>query len=239
MHGGVAAALWRLAACLVVLLVTALPVAALADDQAKLFSTTEKGFARIIIDFPARLDLPTYKIRSENGVLSIVFDAPVDFTIPDVAAALPDYVSIARVDPDRTGIRFGLRSTFTVNSMPAGEQLFVDLLPTTWQGLPPGLPGQVVANLATRAKEAALKAEQELKAAEAKLNNPTATVAVGRNPTFMRVEFTWNVATEGKFVFKGDTGTVNFDWPVPIDLYRLKAGLPKELQSVDGQVSPA
>jgi hypothetical protein len=238
-HGGFAAAFRRLAACFAVLLLVALPRAAFADDKAKLFATTENGFARIIVDFPTRLDLPTYKLRSENGVLSIVFDSPVAFTVPDISAALPDYVSIARVDPDHTGIRFGLRSTFTVNTMVAGEQLFVDLLPTSWQGLPPGLPTQVVDDLAARAKEAAILAEQEQKAAEAKLSNPMATVAVGRNPTFMRVEFTWNVDTEAKFAFSGTTGTINFDWPVPIDLYLLKAGLPKELQSVDGQVSPA
>ena len=209
------------------------------DDKAKLFATTEQGFGRIIIDFPARLDLPHYKLTSDNGVLAVQFDAPVDFTLPDIASALPDYVTIARVDPDRRGVRFGMRTTFSVNHLEAGEQLFIDLMPTTWQGLPPGLPPTVVANLAARAKDAALRAEQAQKAAEAKISNPQAIVRVGRNPTFMRVEFQWNVDTDAKFAFDPKTlsGNLDFDWPVPVDLYLLKSNLPKELPSVDNQVT--
>jgi hypothetical protein len=234
----VAAVLARLAlGCLVVLLAL-LPQLALADDSAKLFATTEKGFGRMILDFPDRLDLPPYHVTSNDGVLSIIFSAPVDFTVPDVAAALPDYVSVARVDPDGRGIRFGLRTAYTVNQMAAGEQLFVDLLPTSWQGLPPGLPQAVVDKLASRAQQAALKAEQERRTAEAKVLKPVATVSVGRNPTFMRVEFNWNVDTKGQFAFDGKAAKLSFDWPVPIDLYRLKTGLPKELQSVDGRAGP-
>jgi tetratricopeptide (TPR) repeat protein len=223
--------LWLALACL-------LPAAALAaDDKAKLFATSESGYARIIIDFPARLDLPPYKVHSDNGVLALEFDQPVDFTLPDISAALPDYVTIARVDPDRKGLRLGLRAAFTVNHLEAGEQLFVDLMPTTWQGLPPGLPADVVANLTERAKKAALLAEQQRRQAAAKIGNPTAEVHIGRNPTFMRVEFIWNVDTDGSFSFDGKAGTLNFDWPVPVDLSQLKLGLPPELLGVDNRVT--
>jgi len=215
-----------------------IPLQAVAAEKAKLFATTEKGFARLVIDFPSRLDLPPYKIRSDNGVLSIVFQTPADFSVPDIAAALPDYVTVARVDPDGKGIRFGLRTTLSVNHMDAGEQLFIDLLPTTWQGLPPGLPAEVVANLAERAKQAALTAEQKRRAEEAKISHPAATVRIGRNPTFTRVEFTWNVDTEAKFAIDGKTGNLDFDWPVPIDLDRLKVAMPTPLTGVDNKVSP-
>jgi hypothetical protein len=214
------------------------PGASLAADKAKLFATTEKGFARLIIDFPTRLDLPKYKIHSENGVLSLEFDTPIDLTLPDVAAALVGYVTIARIDPDNKGVRFGLRSTLTVNHIEAGEQLFIDLMPTSWQGLPPALPPEVVAGLSERAKRAAILAEQQRRAEQAKLTNPKAELRVGRNPTFMRIEFDWNADTTGKFNFDGQTGDLDFDWPVPIDLYLLKTQLPSQLISVDNKVGP-
>ncbi|MDR3471969.1 MAG: hypothetical protein P4M09_09805 [Devosia sp.] len=219
------------------MLLVLLVVPATADDKVKLFATTEAGYGRIIIDFPDRLDLPPYRISSENGVLAVEFDTPVDLTLPDVLAALPDYTTVARVDPDRKGVRFGLRSTFSVNHLEAGEQLFIDLMPPTWQGLPPGLPAEVVAKLAERARQAAIRAEQQRKAAEAKINNPVATLRVGRNPTFLRAEFSWNVDTDAKFAIDGETGNLDFEWPVPVDLYLLKADLPKELQGVDDTVT--
>jgi hypothetical protein len=85
-------------------------------------------------------------------------------TMPDMAATLPSYLTIGRVDPDRKGVRFGLRSTVSVHSMEAGEKLFIDMLPAGWQGLPPALPPSVVAELTQRAKDAAAIAEQKRKA---------------------------------------------------------------------------
>jgi hypothetical protein len=237
-EGGAAAVFGRLALCALTLLLWLLPGLAYADDRAKLFATTEKGFGRLIIDFPARLDLPSYKVHSDNGVLSIEFATPVDLTLPDVAAALPDYVTVARIDPDHKGVRFGLRTTLTVNQIEAGEQLFVDLMPTDWQGLPPGLPPEVVARLAERAKQAAILAEQQRKAEAARISKPVATVRVGRNPTFMRVEFSWNVDTKATFALDGNTGDLDFDWPVPVDLHLLKTGLPDEVRRIDTLVTP-
>ena len=222
------------------LLAALLPFApAFASDSAKLFATTEKGFARIIIDFPNRYDLPAYHMTSTNGVLAVEFDQPVDFTVPDIQSAAPDYVTIARVDSDGRGIRFGLRTTFTVNHTDAGEQLYIDLMPSTWQGLPPPLPPEIIAKLAERAKLAAIKAEEARKAEEVKALHPVASLAVGRNPTFLRLEFTWSTDTVGKFGFDGKTGNLEFDWPVPVDLSQLKVDLPAELPSVDNQVTGA
>lgn len=203
--------------------------AARAQDKAQLFVTAEQGFGRLVLAFPGRLDLPKYRVKYDNGVLAVEFDQPINFVLPDVAATLPDYVSIGRVDPDKKGVRFGLRTTLNVNHMEAGEKLFVDLMPSTWQGLPPSLPPEVVAALSERAKTASILAEQKRKAEEALTSHPVATVRVGRNPTFMRVQFDWNVDAKGSFVLDGATGTLRFDWPVPIDLYPLKSDLPKEL----------
>src|SRR5688572_21892725 len=94
----------------VVLAIIAFAVPAIADDKAQLLALKENGLGRRILSFPQRLDLPAYQVHFENGVLAVEFEEAIDLALPDVAVALPDYVSVARVDPDRRGVRFGLRT---------------------------------------------------------------------------------------------------------------------------------
>jgi hypothetical protein len=216
-----------------------LGVAAWAQDRVQLQATNEDGFGRLVLEFSDRMDLPPYKISYDNNVLAITFDAPVSMTIPDMSTTLPNYTTIGRLDPDGRGVRFGLRSAATIHSMEAGEKLFVDLMPAGWQGLPPSLPPEVVAELVKRAKDAAIIAEQKRKAEEAKALNPTATIQIGRNPTFYRVEVDWSVDTKATYKQDGTTAGITFDWPVPIDLYALKADLPPEIQSTNNSVTTA
>jgi hypothetical protein len=208
------------------------PAFAMAEDEAQLHVTAEAGYGRLVLSFPGRNDLPEYSVKYENGVLAIEFTEPIKLLLPDVSVALPEYISVARVDPDSRGVRFGLRTALNINHMEAAEKLFVDLMPTSWQGLPPALPEEVIADLANRAKEAERLAEQKRKAEDAKRLQPVATLRVGRNPTFLRVEFTWNVDTKAKFAVNGEAATIDFEWPVPIDLYAIKADMPEELKSV-------
>lgn len=227
---------WRVAAMLIVL-VCALP--ARAEDKAQLLVTQEQGFARLIVVFPNRNDLPQYTVKYENGVLAINFVAPLDVLVPDVQSVIPDYATIGRVDPDRKGIRIGLRNAVNINRMEAGEKLFIDLLPANWQGLPPALPAEVVAELTERAKRAAEKAAQDQKAAEAKRINPTASLRVGENPTFLRLQFDWTADTSAKFASAPGGATIDFDWPVPIDLYALEGELPSSFKGAKNSVSPS
>ncbi|WP_461386114.1 tetratricopeptide repeat protein [Devosia sp.] len=224
---------------MLLLFVVPFSTASAAEEKAQIFATKENGFARLVLSFPGRMDLPAYRLKHENGVVAIEFGQPIDALLPDVAVALSDWISVAKIDPDHKGIRFGLRTKFILNRMEAGERLFIDLLPLNWQGLPPALPPAVVAELAERAKKAALLAEQRRKAEQAKILNPVATLRVGRNPTFLRVQFDWSVDTEAKFAMRENNGYLDFDWPVPVDLYDLKASLPKELRGVDNLVSAA
>jgi len=226
---------WRIMA-LLVLLLTALPAA--AQDKVSVLATQEDGYGRIILAFADRFDLPPYRVRYENGVLAIEFKAAVNALLPDIALAIPDYATIARTDPDGKGVRIGLRTAVVLNRLEAGEKLFIDLLPPTWQGLPPALPAEVVAELSVRAKQAAELAEQRRRAELAKTLNPTATVRLGRNPTFLRLQVDWSVDTEAKFSLKDGTGTIDFGWPVPVDLYALKADLPAEFKGATNTVTP-
>lgn len=225
------------AALLLALALSALP--SLAADKAQLIATQEKGFGRLILSFPARLDLPEYKVRYDNNVLAIEFADPIAIPLPDISSAMPDYTTIARTDPDNRGIRIGLRNAVTINSMEAGEQLYIDLLPMGWQGLPPALPDAVVAELADRAKRAAEVAEQQRKAAEAEALQPVGTLHVGRNPTFIRMQFDWTAETKAKFLLSADGAELTFDWPVAIDLSPLKSELPAEIKGVTNKVGPS
>jgi hypothetical protein len=225
---------------LAALLWLAFGAAAFAQDRMQIHATAEEGgFGRLILEFPDRFDLPAYKVNFDNGVLAIVFNGPVSATMPDMYATLPQYLTIGRLDPDGKGVRFGLAGTVSVHSMEAGEKLFVDMLPTTWQGLPPALPPAVVAELTQRAKDAAMLAEQKRRADEAKALNPKATLRVGRNPTFVRVQVVWTAATKAEYKQDGSRAIIKFDWPVPVDLYELKANLPAQIVGVANTVSAA
>ena len=72
-----------------------------------------------------------------------------------------DYISAARRDPDGTAIRLALARKLKVNTIPAGEWLFVDLLPENWKGVMPGLPQEVIDELARRAREAERQLHQQ------------------------------------------------------------------------------
>ncbi len=214
------------------------PASAYALDQGQLFVTEEDGYARLILSFPDRDSLPAYTIKADNGVLSVEFEQPVSVVLPDVGTTLPNYVSIARVDPDGKGLRLALKSGFNFNRIDAGEKLFIDLLPLTWQGMPPALPQDVIDELAERARLAAIKAEQDRKAAGAVELKPAAAIRIGRNPTFMRVQFDWSVDTTADFVQNDKLGVVTFEWPVDINMLALETDLPAEIMAVDSANTP-
>ena len=209
-----------------------------AQDQGQLFATEQDGYGRLIVSFPSLDELPAHDFRLENGVLSIQFDNPVDILLPDVGLTMPNYLTIARVDPDGRGLRIGLRSSFNFNRIDAGEQLYIDLLPPTWQGMPPPLPQDVIDKLAERARQAAIRAERDRKARMAAELDPKVNIRVGQNATFLRLQFDWTVPTEAQFTKQGNVGAATFEWPVDMDVGALLGGLPEEVVSVQAGSSP-
>ena len=99
------------------------------------------------------------EVRLANGIVIIAFkQAGRRAGRPHRRCRRP--AMSARRGATPTAPRCGLRliRKVTVNTMAAGEKLFVDLLPEGWGGLPPGLPQEVVDDLARRAREAEKKA---------------------------------------------------------------------------------
>src|SRR6266571_109321 len=122
-----------------------------APAKAEVSVSTSAGFGRLVFRFAEETETD---IRLTNGILVITFKRPVEISVDRITIGAPDYVNAARRDPDGTAVRMALARKVTVNSMVAGERLFVDLLPDGWVGLPPGLPQEVVDELARRAHEA-------------------------------------------------------------------------------------
>lgn len=220
-------------------MVGAAPV--LAQSQAPIPASLQaedmKQFGRLVLDFPGRAAVPTYKIQADNGVLTMEFTDSLQVVLPDIAGQLNAYVSVARIDPDGRGIRLGLRAPYKINVMEAGEKLFVDLLPEGWTGVMPGLPNDVVQELSRRAREAALDAERKHKAELVAVDKPHVTLSVGRHPTFIRLQFEWNIDTQAKYTFEAPDGRLQFALPVPIDLYAIQADMPPELVDVQNHIS--
>ncbi|SDG93593.1 hypothetical protein SAMN04487974_11323 [Pelagibacterium luteolum] len=210
---------------------------AAAQERVVLEALPQDGYARLILTFPERMSLPEHTISSENGVLVVeMTDTTMRGSLPDVGAVLGNYLAIARFDPDMTALRMGLRGPFRLNTIAAGEQLYIDLLPLDWVGLPPALPDDIIAKLADRAEDAARIAEERRRAEMVAEYNPVADIAVGTHPTFSRVIFDWNVGTKAEFTQDGLAAAIKFDWPVPIDIYPLISNLPVQVESVENEV---
>jgi len=126
--------------------------------------------------------------RQAGNVLIISFKQPLDVAVNRVAEQAPDYIGAARRDPDGTAVRMALAQNVTIHAMSAGEKFFVDLLPTSWSGMPPGLPQDVVDELARRAREAERLLARQRTAVQEK-TSPPIRVHVASQPTFTRYVF--------------------------------------------------
>lgn len=151
----------------------------------------EQGFGRIELTF----DRPTkVRARMNGSVLVIAFGEPVAMRAEKLPAELSAYVAVSRRDPDGTGLRLALTRAYRISQLEAGERIFVDLLPERWTGLPPGLPPEVVAALAERAR-----------AAEERLRDGTGPARLAVRPVLLRLAET---SDQTRFVFEPPAGTV-------------------------------
>ncbi len=215
--------------CLLLLLVFLFGpgVARAAGLVADVAASEQQGYGRVVITFKDRNLLPAYDARVSSGVLKISFEAPVRLSVAAVPNALPNFLTVARHDPDGTAIRFALSKEVKVNTMEAGEKLFIDILPANWQGMPPSLPDDVVRALARRAEEALRKARAFEQAQLEDLEGPEVSLRVGSHPTFTRMVFDWNVEFDTRFAREEDVVRLSFNHPVELNLDDFKARLPE------------
>lgn len=192
-----------------------------------------KNHGRIVFTFRDRTLLPEFTTRIANGILQIDFADPVQASVSHVPTNMKKYVSVALEDPAGFGVRFGLKSSFRINTLEAGEKLFVDILPRDWQGQPPGLPANVIKDLARRA-EAALKRVRDLEEKRfGKTKRPKVNLRVGRHPTFSRLSFFWNLPFDTNFQREGDLVRLVFNRDSDLNLYDVLSDKPPGLIDFD------
>ena len=137
--------------------------------------------------------------------------------------------------PDGSAIRIALARKVKVNTITAGERLYVDLLPESWSGVVPGLPQEVIDELARRAREAERQLRQAAARGQADANS-TVRVKVGTQPTFVRYIFELPpISPMSRRSESPDKLTLNFDQPLQFDLADAKATLPPSLERIDSE----
>jgi tetratricopeptide (TPR) repeat protein len=211
------------------------PAAAQGTAQAikgEVSVTVENGFARLVLLLAEEIET---KARLANNILTISFEKPVDIAVGRVAVSSGGYVSAARRDPDGKAIRFALTRKVTMNSIAAAERLFVDLLPEGWAGMPPGLPREIIEDLARRAREAERKTRQQRALARQVVNAPV-RVRVAMQPTFTRYIFDFPELTGVTADNAKDKLTLTFDGPFKFDLADAVAALPPMISSIDSEL---
>jgi hypothetical protein len=191
--------------------------------------TTTGGYGRIVIRLASEVES---RARISGNILVIEFKQPVAVAVDRLGSAATEYIGAARRDPDGRALRFALAQKLKLSSMVAGDRLFVDLLPESWQGEPPGLPREVVEELARRANEADRRARARV-ALEEQKKIPPVRVRVAVQPTFTRYifelpELTGVTAERGK-----DKLVLAFAKPLNFDLSEAKLALPKAVGAVD------
>lgn len=209
---------------------------AAADAQemtADVEAADANNHGRIVFTFRDRVLLPEFTTRIANGILQINFADPVRAKVSHIPTALKKYVSVALEDPAGFGVRFGLKSAYRINTIEAGEKLFVDILPKNWKGEPPSLPDDVIKELAKRA-EAALRRVRDLEEKRfGKSKRPKVTLRVGRHPTFSRLSFFWNVPFDTNFQREGDLVRLVFSRDSDLNLFDVLAEKPPGLIDFD------
>jgi hypothetical protein len=191
------------------------------------------GYARLVFAMSEDVDA---SVRTAGNVLIVSFNKPVLVSVDRLAAQAPDYIGAARRDPNGQAVRLALARKVTVNSMSAGEKFFVDLLPETWSGAPPGLPQQVIEELARRAREAERLARLEHGSGQQKKLAPV-RVHVASQPTFVRYVFDVPDQTAVSADRAKDRLTLTFDAPFTFDLADAEAALPAAVAAIDSEVT--
>ena len=190
--------------------------------------STSGGYARIVLKLAEDVES---EVSQAGSVLIVRFKRPIDVPVEVLADAAPDYVGSVRRDPDGTAIRLALSRRVTVNSMTAGERIFIDLLPDGWKGAPPGLPQDVVKELSDRARAAERALRQQRAAADSQ-KKPPIRVRASVQPTFVRFAFETPPNVGVSSLLEDKRLTLTFNAGLVFDLADAKLSAPPNVASI-------
>jgi tetratricopeptide (TPR) repeat protein len=195
-------------------------------------TTVSGGYARLVFSAGEYIDATT---RVAGNVLIITFKRPVNVTVDRIPVQAADYIGAARRDPDGMAVRMALAQKVTVHAIAAGEKFFIDLLPDSWSGVPPGLPQDVIDDLARRAREAEKILQRDRHTAEHTKLAPI-RVHVATQPTFTRYIFDITDQTSVSADRSKDRLVLNFDVPLSFDLADAQAALPSTVAGLTSEL---
>ena len=223
---------------IVLFLSQTIPVSAQRSESLKTDITvsTNGGYGRLAIQLQERTKFIKHSISTDDNVLIIRLSEPLEIDVERHVRKLNDYVLVGRRDPEGGVLRFALNTGVRVNTMAAGEHLFVDFLPENWQGPNPSIPEEIVRKLENRAEDALELAEQNAVVKEENGIVPEFEVRVGRHPTFTRFVFNWNVPYNAGFRREEDEAILEFDREGNFDFAPINADLPALIKDVEGVV---
>jgi tetratricopeptide (TPR) repeat protein len=209
-----------------------LPRPAAADAvKVTVSAVVENGFARLVFNLGSDVES---QVRIANNIVVISFDRPVDLNVDRLREGTGDYIGAARRDPDGKAVRLALARHATMNSMLAGDRLFVDLLPDSWSGVPPGLPREMIEELARRARDAEKKLRQE-HPPDRERKTALVRVRIATQPTFTRYVFHLPEPLSVTADNRKDKLTLTFNGDLNFDLADAKAALPSSLLAIDSE----
>jgi tetratricopeptide (TPR) repeat protein len=234
---GAARWLWRgmpTLAALFFALTVALPGLARADDamiKGEVKVVNEANYTRLVFRLEETVDA---KVRVAGAILILEFKKPIEIAVDRISSGAPNVISAARRDPDGKAVRIAMANKFRVNFIPAAERLYIDLLPDGWTGVMPGLPQDVVDELASRTRLAEALINKQRNSNKTK-TPPAVRVKVATLPTFMRYIF--DIPQGATVTPERADGkvTLRFDQQIKWDLADVKATLPPTLESVDAE----
>ena len=190
------------------------------------------GYARLVFKLAEDVDA---EVIAAGSIVVVRFKRPVDIPVDQLSDAVPDYVGSVRRDPDGSAIRLSLTRRVTINTMTAGERVFVDLLPDTWSGHPPGLPPEVIRELSERARAAERALRQQRATVEAQKRTPV-RVRASVQPTFVRFAFETPDGVGVSSVLNDQKLTLLFNAVLSFDLADAKVAAPSNIASINQKI---
>ncbi|MGH6751714.1 MAG: tetratricopeptide repeat protein, partial [Bradyrhizobium sp.] len=209
-------------------LTTASPVRAEDPVKGEATFSSSGGYARLVLKLAEDVESD---VITAGSIIVIRFKRPVDIPVDKLSDAVPDYVGSARRDPDGSAIRLSLARRATINTMTAGERIFVDFLPDSWTGPPPTLPADVIRELAARARAAERALRVQLAVAAAK-KKPPVRVRASVQPTFVRFVFEMPNGVNVSSVLNDQKLTLQFNNVLAFDLADAKVAAPPNIASI-------
>ena len=205
------------------------------DREASLEIREKKGFTRLVFEFD---QLPEYSTKTISTVFVLKFKKPVAVDLGDVAAKLPNILTIARRDPDGYGLRFAMVRAYKVSVLRAGNHLVIDFLSKNWTGRPPGIPQDIVDKLAKAVETARLVAQEQARQEALQTDPLLVDVHYAEQPTFHRISFNWNRFVTAQFTRKGNDVIILFGGRAIPDLAHLKINPPPNLKRIKHVAGP-